>query len=142
MASRSSYSLSVNSFSWVHVFIFTYISCLAYWPISLLNNLCKWYVLYDYKYIKPIWIYRLFIFWSVFNRQYTHFFSKNRIICNSRDLRSRVFIMILTIFIENFNWLVSNNWSISQESMYALIWKGLWTHGFKFFSIFFHPVVH
>ena len=55
---------------------------------------------------------------------------------------SLVFIMILTIFIENFNWLVSNNWSISQESMYALIWKGLWTHGFKFFSIFFHPVVH
>ena len=55
---------------------------------------------------------------------------------------SLVFIMILTIFIENLNWLVSNKWSISKESMYALIRKGLWTHGLKFLSLFFHPVVH
>ena len=48
---------------------------------------------------------------------------------------SLVFIIILTIFIENFNWLVSNNWSISQESMYALILKGLLIHGLKFFSV-------
>ena len=69
----STYSLPVNSFSLVHVFIFTFISFLAYWSISWFNNLCKLYVLYDYKSIKPILIYRLFIFWRVFNRQYTHF---------------------------------------------------------------------
>ena len=50
-----------------------------------------------------------------------------------------VLIMILTIFIENLKWLVSNKWSISKESMYSIIRKGLWTHGFKFLSIFFTP---
>ena len=44
-----------------------------------------------------------------------------------------VFIMILTIFIENLNWLVSNKWSISKESMYALILKGLLIQGLKIF---------
>ena len=47
---------------------------------------------------------------------------------------SLVFIMILTIFIENLNWLVSNKLSISKESMYALILKGLLIHGLKNFS--------
>ena len=50
---------------------------------------------------------------------------------------SLVFFMILTIFFSNLNWLVSNNLSIFKESMYSLIRKGLWTHGFKFFAIFF-----
>ena len=45
--------------------------------------------------------------------------------------------MILTILIENLNWLVSNKWSIYQESMYATIWKGLWIHGFKIILHFF-----
>jgi len=53
---------------------------------------------------------------------------------------SLVFIMILTIFIENLNWLVSNKWSISKESMYALILKdviilGLLIHGLKLFPL-------
>ena len=34
--------------------------------------------------IKPIWNNRLFIFWSVFNRQYTHFDDKYRILCARR----------------------------------------------------------
>ena len=34
---------------------------------------------------------------------------------------SLVFIMILKILTSNLNRLVSNNWSISQESMYATI---------------------
>ena len=46
-----------------------------------------------------------------------------------------VFIMILTIFIENLNWLVNNKRSISKESMYALIRKGLLTHGLKLLSV-------
>ena len=50
---------------------------------------------------------------------------------------SLVFIMILTIFIENLNWLVNNKWSLCKESMYALIRKGLLIHGLKlsFFSV-------
>ena len=47
---------------------------------------------------------------------------------------SLVFIMILTIFFENLNWLVSNKWSISKESMYVTIIKGLLIHGLKLFS--------
>ena len=46
-----------------------------------------------------------------------------------------VFIMNLAIFIENFNWLIYNKWSISKESMYALIRKGLLIHGLKLFSV-------
>ena len=46
-----------------------------------------------------------------------------------------VFIMNLAIFIENFNWLIHNKWSISKESMYALIRKGLLIHGLKLFSV-------
>jgi len=38
---------------------------------------------------------------------------------------SLVFIMILTIFIENLNWLVNNKWSTYEESMYAQILKGV-----------------
>ena len=48
---------------------------------------------------------------------------------------SLVFIMNLAIFIKNFNWLVNNKWSISKESMYALIRKGLLIHGLKLFSV-------
>ena len=50
---------------------------------------------------------------------------------------SLVFIIILAILTSNFNRLVSNNWSISKESMYALILKGLSIHGppLKFFSL-------
>ena len=48
---------------------------------------------------------------------------------------SLIFIMILTIFIENLNWLVSNKWFISKECMYALIRKGLLIHGLKLFSV-------
>ena len=73
----------------------------------------------------------LFFFRSVFNRQYIYFFPKIGLYV----ILSLVFIMILSIFIENFNWLVSNNWSIYQESMYALIWKGLLIHGLKLFSV-------
>ena len=47
---------------------------------------------------------------------------------------SLVFIMILTIFIENLNWLVSNKWSIYKESMYITIIKGLLIHGLTLFS--------
>ena len=44
-----------------------------------------------------------------------------------------VFIMILASY--KLNRLVSNKWSISKESMYALIIKGLLIHGLKFFSV-------
>ena len=101
------------------------------------------YVLYDYISINSALracIYSLLIFWSVFNRQYTHFFCKNRIICNSRDLRSRVFIMILALFAYKFNRLVINKWSTYEESMYATILKdviilGLFIHGLKLFWV-------
>ena len=43
--------------------------------------------------------------------------------------------MNLAIFIKNFNLLVNNKWSISKESMYALIRKGLLIHGLKLFSV-------
>ena len=43
-----------------------------------------------------------------------------------------VFIMILASY--KLNRLVSNKWSISKESMYALILKGLLIHGLKFLS--------
>ena len=48
---------------------------------------------------------------------------------------SLVFIMILTIFIENLNRLVSNKLSISKESMYVTIIKGLLIHGLTLFSV-------
>ena len=48
---------------------------------------------------------------------------------------SLVFIIILTIFIKNFNWLINNKWSIYKESMYAIIRKGLLIHGLKLFSV-------
>ena len=48
---------------------------------------------------------------------------------------SLVFIIILTIFIENLNWLVSNKWSISKESMYVTIIKDLLIHGLTLFSV-------
>ena len=44
-----------------------------------------------------------------------------------------VFIMILASY--KLNRLVSNTWSISKESMYALIRKGLLIHGLKLFSV-------
>ena len=47
------------------------------------------------------------------------------------------FIIILKILTSNFNRLVSNNWSTSEESIYALILKGLLTRGplLNFFSL-------
>ena len=44
-----------------------------------------------------------------------------------------VFIMILASY--KLNRLVSNKWSISKESMYALIRKGLLIHGLTLFSV-------
>ena len=46
-----------------------------------------------------------------------------------------VFIMILALFVYKFNRLVINKWSISKESMYVTIIKGLLIDGLTLFSV-------